>query len=190
MQSPEPFLIFTRALNEAGIRYMVSGSVAAIYYGEPRMTNDVDIILFIQSKDAPLFEKAFPQQDFYCPPREVIQLECAREQRGHFNLIHHDTGFKADIYVSGRDALHAWGLANAVEADLEGERVVFAPPEYVMIRKLQFYREGQSQKHLRDISRMLSGLGPDWSRKKLAEMILEHGLAPEWSEIRRQFPVD
>ena len=45
MPSPEPFLIFTRTLNELGIRYMVSGSVAAIYYGEPRLTNDVDIIL-------------------------------------------------------------------------------------------------------------------------------------------------
>ncbi|MBL9116106.1 MAG: hypothetical protein JNJ83_13955 [Verrucomicrobiaceae bacterium] len=43
MDSPEPFLIFTRKINELGLPYMVSGSVAAIYYGEPRMTNDVDI---------------------------------------------------------------------------------------------------------------------------------------------------
>ena len=43
MDSPEPFLIFTRKLNELGLPYMVSGSVAAIYYGEPRMTNGVDI---------------------------------------------------------------------------------------------------------------------------------------------------
>ena len=43
MPPPEPFLIFTRKLEEIGIPYMVSGSVAAIFYGEPRMTNDVDI---------------------------------------------------------------------------------------------------------------------------------------------------
>ena len=47
MQSPEPFRIFTRKLHGLGLRYMVSGSVAAIYYGEPRMTNDVDLIFFI-----------------------------------------------------------------------------------------------------------------------------------------------
>lgn len=40
MQSPEPYLIFTRKLQELGMRHMVSGSVAAIYYGEPRLTND------------------------------------------------------------------------------------------------------------------------------------------------------
>ena len=37
----------------------------------------------------------------------------------------------------------------------------FAPPEYVIIRKLQFYREGGSPKYLRDISRMLISLGED-----------------------------
>ena len=31
MQSPEPYLIFTQKLNELGVRYMVSGSIAAIY---------------------------------------------------------------------------------------------------------------------------------------------------------------
>jgi len=109
MLSPEAYLIFTRKLNELSLRYMVSGSVAAIYYGEPRMTNDVDIIVFLRREDVCRLEKAFPAEEFYCPPREVIQTELAREQQSHFNLIHHDTGFKADIYLSGRDELHAWG---------------------------------------------------------------------------------
>lgn len=37
MLSPEPYLIFTRKLKELGVRHMVSGSIAAICYGEPRM---------------------------------------------------------------------------------------------------------------------------------------------------------
>ena len=183
MPSPEPFIIFTRKLNELGVRYMVSGSVAAIYYGEPRLTNDVDIIVFLKQADLPRLGQAFPLEEFYCPPPEVIQMELAREQRGHFNLIHHDTGFKADIYLMGRDALHAWGIAQARAADLDGETVLFAPPEYVILRKLQFYREGKSQKHLRDISRMLVGLGETWDSEPLKEMIQEHGLATEWHKM-------
>ena len=183
MLSPEAYLIFTRKLNELSLRYMVSGSVAAIYYGEPRMTNDVDIIVFLRREDVNRLEKAFPAEEFYCPPREVIQMELAREQRGHFNLIHHDTGFKADIYLSGRDELHAWGMAHAQEADLEGDKVSFAPPEYVIIRKLQFYREGGSPKHLRDIGRMLISLGEDWPRETLLEMIRQHGLQAPWAEV-------
>ena len=114
----------------------------------------------------------------------MIQLELAREQRGHFNLIHHETGFKADIYLSGHDELHAWGLANVVEADIDGDKVVFAPPEYVIVRKLQYFREGGSQKHLRDISRMLLGLGDEWSHDTLVEFIQRHGLSAEWQQAQ------
>ena len=184
MPSPEPFLIFTRKLNELGLRHMVSGSIAAIFYGEPRLTNDVDIIVFVRRGDAVRIERAFPPEEFYCPPTEVIQLELAREQRGHFNLIHHETGFKADIYLSGHDELHAWGLANVVEADIDGDKVVFAPPEYVIVRKLQYFREGGSQKHLRDISRMLLGLGEEWSHDTLVEFIQRHGLSAEWQQAQ------
>jgi hypothetical protein len=180
--SPEPFLIFTRKLGELGVRYMVSGSVAAIFYGEPRLTNDVDIIVFLQRGDAARLARAFPEAEFYCPPEEVLHLELSREQRGHFNLIHHESGFKADIYVGGRDALHEWGLAHAVEADIDGDRVTFAPPEYVIVRKLQFYREGSSPKHLRDISRMLLALGDEWNRETLTRMIAEHALLAEWRQ--------
>jgi hypothetical protein len=180
MPSPEPFLIFTRKLRELGLRHMISGSVAAIFYGEPRMTNDVDIILFLKLDDAARLARAFPPEEFYCPPGEVLRLELSREQRGHFNLIHHATGFKADIYLSGHDPLHAWGLARSVEADLGGDTVTFAPPEYVILRKLQFFREGGSPKHLRDISRMLLSLGEDWDRATLLRMLGEHGLSAEW----------
>jgi len=182
MQSREPFLIFTQKLNELGVRYMVSGSVAAIYYGEPRLTNDVDIILFLRREDSRRLFDAFPDAEFYRPPLEVIEAERSRDQRGHFNLIHHETGFKADIYLIARDELHAWGIANAVLAEIYGQKVVFAPPEYVIVRKLQFFREGGSGKHLRDISRMLIGLGEEWNREPLLGMIREQRLESEWEK--------
>jgi len=176
----EPFLIFTRKLEALDLAYMVSGSVAAIYYGEPRLTNDVDIIVFLAREDAERVERAFPRDQFYCPPVEVIQLEVARSQRGHFNLIHHETGFKADIYVGGRDELHTWGVANRRRVRLGKDTISLAPPEYVIIRKLEFYREGGSPKHLRDVLAMVHGLGPDWNREALDRLVESHGLAREW----------
>jgi hypothetical protein len=183
MQSPEPFWVFTRRFNELGATYMVSGSVAAIFYGEPRLTNDVDIIVFLSREVLDRMEAAFPPDEFYCPPREIMQLEARREQRGHFNLIHHETGFKADIYTAGSDELHAWGLSQARRIDVDGEVICLAPPEYVIVRKLQFYREGKSPKHLRDIERMLCGLGGDWNRDTLLKMIDEQSLTAEWRQV-------
>lgn len=181
MQSPEPFLIFTRRLNALGSRYMVTGSTAAIYYGEPRMTNDVDIVLFLRRGEIADFARAFPVEEFYCPPGEVIGIEVARESRGHFNLIHHETGFKADIYLMTGDWLHKWGMEKARVVDVSGDPVRLAPPEYVIARKLQFFREGGSRKHLRDIGRMVDSLGPDWDRSELEGLVERHGLQDEWA---------
>ena len=183
MPALDPFLIFTRKLNELNLRYMVSGSIAAVYYGEPRLTHDVDIVVFLKREDVRRLAAAFPAGEFYCPPLEVIEDERSRDQRGHFNLIHHDSGFKADIYLTGRDELHAWGFANTVVADIEGDLVIFAPPEYVILRKLQFYREGGSEKHLRDIQRMLIGLGESWSCATLLDMVRQHRLETEFAKV-------
>lgn len=182
MPSPEPFRIFTRKLEELGVPYAVTGSLAAIYYGEPRLTNDVDIIVLLRHADAVRVEKAFPLDHFYCPPAEVIAVELAREQRGHFNLIHHETGFKADIYLTGGDPLHAWALERAQSVSLDDDIVRFAPPEYVIVRKLEFFKEGGSPKHLRDVRRMLDSLGDDWSREKLLDWISKRGLEAEWKK--------
>lgn len=186
MPEPEPFLIFTRKLGELRLPHMVSGSVASIFYGEPRLTNDVDIILDLKPEAVARLQAAFPAKEFYCPPADVILVELAREARGHFNLIHHRSGFKADIYLRGEDPLHVWGLARARIVSLGQDVLSLAPPEYVILRKLQFYREGRSAKHLRDIRRMLASLGEGWDRKSLETLIDEQGLQAEWQAAQSE----
>jgi hypothetical protein len=178
------FLLFTRPLNQLRARYVVTGSVAVILYGEPRLTHDVDIVLFLSADQMHRLPQYFPSADFYCPPAEVIQIEAAREQRGHFNLYHLSTGFKADIYFTGRDPLHAWAFRRARQVEVEGEPLWLAPPEYVIVRKLQFWREGGSEKHLRDIRSMLQISSGEIDRKELEDKIRELGLLPEWEQAQ------
>jgi hypothetical protein len=178
------FLMFTQRLNALGVAYMVSGSVAVIIYGEPRLTHDVDLIVVLDREHIARLPRAFPPTEFYCPPTEVIALEAAREQRGHFNLIHHETGFKADVYLSGRDPLHAWGLAHARQLEVDGQVLVVAPPEYVIVRKLEYYREGGSEKHLRDIRSMLDASPDAIHLAELEEQIAARGLQEAWRQVR------
>src|SRR6185295_8257834 len=103
MPEAELSLVFLRPLNRLGLRYIVSGSVAAILYGEPRFTNDVDLVLFLRHEDIRRLAEAFPAPEFYVPPEEVIAAEIARPVKGQFNVLHVTTGFKADIYTTGRD---------------------------------------------------------------------------------------
>lgn len=50
---PEPDLVsnFVLRLNRTGLPYMITGSVACIVYGAPRMTHDVDLVLDLGLKN-------------------------------------------------------------------------------------------------------------------------------------------
>ena len=80
---------------------MVSGGIAAILYGEPRLTNDVDIVIFLPANDLARLAPRFPTESFYVPPSKTMHLKCARPNKGHFNFIHIETGYKADFYATG-----------------------------------------------------------------------------------------
>ena len=178
------FRIFVSRLNRLSISYMITGAVASIIYGEPRLTNDIDLVINLKPDETEDFANAFPAEEFYCPPLEVIRLEISRSQRGHFNLIHHETGFKADIYASGRDELNQWGLKNRKPVDVEDEKFWLAPIEYVILRKLEYYHEGESEKHLRDISGILAFSSDEIDFKMLEAQINKRTIEKEWKAAK------
>jgi hypothetical protein len=178
-------LVFTRKIDALGLRYMVTGSVAGVLYGEPRVTHDVDIVLVLRPiADIKPFAAAFPLEEFYCPPEEVILQEALRAQRGHFNLIHHESGFKADVYLVSRDPLHRWALGERRQVEVDGEAVWLAPPEYVIVRKLEFFREGGSEKHLRDIEAILRVSAELVRLPIIMDWVQQLGLGEQWARLQ------
>lgn len=182
MPAPSPLAPFLEPLERFAFPYCVTGSVAASVYGEPRLTADIDIVLLLGAADLPALRRAFPDAEYYVPPDETLRLELAREARGMFNLIHHATQFKADLYLAGRDPLHAWALKGRRRIALGGTGAWIAPPEYVILRKLEFLREGGQDKHVRDIRFMLASSEVDlgWLEGELAR----RGLAEQWRACR------
>jgi hypothetical protein len=184
MPGPSLTGVFISRLNKLKIPYVITGAVASIIYGEPRLTHDLDLIIMMKTGDMDRFVQAFPSTEFYCPPLEVMRIEIRRPHRGHFNLIHHQSGAKADIYLHGEDELHRWAFSKRREFDLEGERVWLAPPEYVIVRKLEYFREGGSDKHLRDIAGILELSSDQMDFKQLEEFVHRYRLETEWQESK------
>jgi hypothetical protein len=182
MATPGWIELFVEPLERLGVPYMVTGSTASTIYGEPRLTLDVDLVVELPVERAGELLAAFPEIAFYRPPLEVVRLECARDSHGHFNLIHHETGMKADVYLAARDALHRWGLAHRRRLPLGRGEIAVAPPEYVIVRKLEFFREGGSEKHLRDLRGMLAA-GVALDREFLAAELRQRGLEPLWQRV-------
>ncbi len=184
MQELDLFRIFIERLNKLNITYIITGAAASIIYGEPRMTHDLDMVIEIKEDEIENFAMMFPIDEFYCPPTEVIHVEMKRHQRGHFNLIHHDSGFKADIYLCGQDAMHRWALKNRRKISVENETYWLAPVEYVILKKLEYYREGESEKHLRDIAGILALSKELISFDFLNSKIDEKKLKTEWEKAK------
>ena len=55
----------------------------------------------------------------------------------------------------GEDQLHRWAMSERKRFDMSGDAIWLAPPEYVIVRKLEYYKDGGSDKHLRDINIMM-----------------------------------
>lgn len=162
---------------------MVTGATAAILYGQPRVTNDLDVVISLNDATRAALLLAFPENEFYLPPESVIRAEQARQQRGHFNLIHHDSGYKADVYLTGSDPLHAWALPLRRRLNWDGDlALTVAPPEYVVLRKLEYYREGRSAKHPADIRAIREITGVD--ETMLAPWLERMGLDTLWQDIK------
>jgi hypothetical protein len=181
MPAPSPLAAFLDPLEHLGLAYCITGSVAASVYGEPRLTADIDVVLVLGAGDIVALRAAFPEKDYYVPPDEVLRLELSRHSRGMFNLIHHATQFKADIYLAAHDPLHAWALAQRRRISLEGGGAWIAPPEYVIVRKLEFLREGGSDKHARDIRFIVAATPID--RAFLDAEISRLGLENQWRAV-------
>jgi len=186
MLEPNLFLIFVSRLNASGMRYMITGAVASIIYGEPRLTHDIDLVLEFDDARAQKLVEVFPLEEFYCPPLEILKIEAKRPLRGHFNLIHHETGFKADIYIMGEDRLHYWGMARRRQFEIAGEMIWFAPPEYVILRKLEFFCEGGSEKHLNDVASMIEVSSEQIDFEELQSKIKDYALEKEWLKIQER----
>ena len=178
MPAPEPLAPFLEPLERLGLPYCVTGSVAASVYGEPRLTADIDVVLLLTFSDVEALRAAFPDSEYYVPPDETLRLELTRDAGGMFNLIHHASQFKADIYLAGQDPAHAWALEHRRRISLGDSGAWIAPPEYVILRKLEFFREGGQDKHKRDIRFMLAASEID--RAFVESEVGRLGLGAQW----------
>ena len=156
-------------LEQLKIPYLVTGAVAAMAYGEPRLTNDIDIVAAIEERHIADLLKAFPSDEFY------ISEEMVREailQRRQFNIIHPASGLKVDVIIKQNTPFDNSRFRRAHRIyPSESYQANFAAPEDVIIKKMEYYKEGGSEKHLRDIAGIL----------KISEGIVDKDYVAEWS---------
>ncbi len=171
-------------LEALGVEYMIGGSQASIYYGEPRLTRDVDVVVALRPEHLPVFLGRFPSDEFH------VDEETARgalRTSGQFNIIHPGSGLKIDVYVNPDTSYDRTRLSRRQRLPLlPGVEAYFARPEDVILYKLLYSGHGQSGLHLRDVLGILRVSGPELDEPYIAEWADRLGLRTIWEQIRRQ----
>jgi hypothetical protein len=184
MEQSELLQHIAGVLDRMGLRYFVTGSVATIAFGEPRFTNDIDIVVDLPVDRIDEFCAAFPARDFYVSEESVRR---AVRQRGQFNIIHSAAGLKVDIMIPATTPFNASRFARVRTVKYSpGHEAPFASPEDVILKKLEYYREGGSEKHLRDIAGVLKVSGHRIDHGYISDWADRLGLADEWQEVLRR----
>jgi hypothetical protein len=168
-------------LERLGLTYMVVGSYASGAYGEPRFTQDIDIVVDLQAADVDRLCAIFPPGEFYVSHEAAL---AAVQQRGQFNVIHQDTANKIDFMIARKDPWGVEQLKRRVRVKLLPKQEGFAArPEDIIISKLIYYQEGGSEKHLRDITGMFMVSGRQIDRHYIDRWVQQLGLTADWNAV-------
>lgn len=169
------------ALERLGLRYFVTGSTATIFFGEPRFTNDIDIVVDLPADAIDALCSQFPEHEFYVSPEGARR---AVQRHSMFNIIHPGSGLKVDVIVPAPTAFNRTRFDRSRRVKVgEDWEASFSSPEDVILMKMAFYREGGSDKHLRDIAGVLTTSGDEVDRDYIAQWADQLALTDVWQAI-------
>jgi hypothetical protein len=170
-------------LEGLGVEYMIGGSHAAMYYGEPRLTRDVDVVVTLGPEHLAAFLACFPPGEFYVDPDAATEAVTTSSQ---FNIIHPGSGQKIDVYVNPDTPYDRTRLARRQKLPLApGVEAYFARVEDIILYKLLYARDG-GDLHLRDVLGIVRVSGPDVDDRYVHEWAERLGVRELWDWIRRQ----
>lgn len=163
--------------------YFVTGSVASMAWGEPRATLDVDIVIELPPWNVAEFCAAFPAPEYYVSPEAA--LDAAQHTR-QFNVLHVTEGVKADIMVFRDTPYNNARLSRARTVRFGDVPVRFAAPEDVILKKLEYYREGGSDKHLRDVGGIIRVSGNHVDYAYIESWAATLGVTEQWQAVKKR----
>ncbi len=169
-------------LEAIGAQYAIWGGVAVIAYGEPRFTQDMDILLSPTRLEVPLFTRTLAKTHYH-----VDEIAVNRAMNGgFFTVIHLGYHIKTDFYVPVEPELQAMIASRVYLPFDEIRRAAYLTPTAVIAAKLRAYQESQSTRHLDDIASIIRLQGKKLEREQLDVAAARLGLLGVWRALWEQ----
>lgn len=182
MIAPELLARVVDALGAAEIPYMVVGSVASIFYSQPRTTHDVDIVID-PKRDALVRLVDSLDPTAYYVDRDVA-LD-ALKRRSMFNVIDLATGWKIDLVIRHGRPFSIEELRRRRPGVILGVPAFVASPEDTILAKLEWAQQGGgSERQLRDCADIVGVQGDALDRAYIERWAAELGVLAEWAQVK------
>ena len=161
-------------IEKLGIPYFITGSIASSYYGIPRYTHDVDVVVTISEKDIRAIVRLF-EGDGYLS-QEGIQDALSRT--GMFNFIHMESGLKVDFWIDRGEPFTKSCFQRVRRVEIsDGLWVKMASSEDVLLHKVYWDHLTPSERQIRDAQGIIAVQGvkldiryiEEWAKKLAIE---------------------
>jgi hypothetical protein len=166
-------------LDRAGVPYMVTGSLASSYHGEPRATRDADIVIDPTPESLARLVTSLVDGN-YCVDAEVAHEALAK--RAQFNAVAGDAT-KIDFIIRKDRAFSIEEFRRRQRVDLLGTLGFITTAEDLVIAKLEWAAASDSDRQLRDAAAIVAvadGLDEPYIDRWAAAL----GVTDAWHEIR------
>ena len=137
---------------------MLSGSMAMSIYTLPRATRDFDFVVHLQKKDVDTLVQFF-KSGYYCNADAVSD---AINRHSMFNIIDHASGYKADFIILKNEPFRQAEFNRKRSVDFLGIEVYVVSPEDLLLSKLIWIQQIQSNLQLEDIKNISQIETLDW----------------------------
>lgn len=167
----------SRKFEQAGIAYMLTGSMALNYYAQPRMTRDIDVVIAIAPRDVQRVIDLF-RADYYVSEQSIRE---SLAQESIFNLIHNESVIKVDCIVRKRSKYRKVEFERRQKISILNFTTYIVSKEDLIISKLFWARDSRSELQLSDVKNLLAtGFDADylkrWTRELKLDSLLEECL--------------
>ncbi len=179
MTVPEIVPKITSRIVQAGIAYMISGSFASAYYGSPRSTQDIDIVIDATPDQLRAF--LLPAQEYYASLDAALD---ALRATSMFNVIDLSAGWKVDLIIPRARNFSIEEFRRREKIDMEGFSLFVVSAEDLLLAKLEWSKASRSKRQIEDVTAVLK------ARKELLDFgyiekwAQDLAIAEDWNQLR------
>jgi hypothetical protein len=178
--------LILETLEVSGVEYMIGGAIAEWAWGEPRATQDLDIVINLPIKVIGRFSKELEKRNMLVPADIILDTMMDDRADIPLNAIHMYSGFKADLYLMrAGDKLRQSAFERRVKVDYGPPigKVYIHSAEDLILYKLMYLGLSGQPKHARDIGAILRAKKNQLDLRYIEEWVNRLGFGSVWNEM-------